>query len=383
MSVLLSRRTRVVFCRLTAAAAFLFASAVYGPVFCEDWPMFLKDPAHTSSAAKFPQTPLSPKWAYKTDGPLYSSPVVSGGRVYIGSYDRKLHALDASKGSALWTFKTEGEVLSTPAVSAGKVYFGSKDGYVYALDAVAGSLSWKFKTMDAVLTSPVAAEGLVFIASNDTYIYALDQNSGKLIWKAKLADYKYSGVYSSPAYSNGSVYIAGKNAMIYSFSAKSGGRNWFKRVGSSIYSSPVISDDVLYFSSFDRYIYAVGATDGKHIWKKRLDAVPYASPVAIGDGVYQGLKDGYFKGFNKKTGEKKNTFKFPGQINAGIVASLDGKAFVSSDDGNVYLLNTLTGDILWKHKAGAGIHSTPALANNTLYIGSKDGVLYALTSGGK
>jgi hypothetical protein len=70
---------------------------------------------------------------FKTEGPVDSSPAVSGDVVYFGSGDKYLYAVDIKTGQEKWKFKTEGEVFASPAVSGGVVYFGSLDGYLYAV----------------------------------------------------------------------------------------------------------------------------------------------------------------------------------------------------------------------------------------------------------
>ena len=56
-----------------------------------------------------------------------SSPAVSNGVVYVGSYDKNLYAIDAMTGAEKWRFKTGNYVGSSPAVSNGVVYVGSDD----------------------------------------------------------------------------------------------------------------------------------------------------------------------------------------------------------------------------------------------------------------
>ena len=45
-----------------------------------------------------------PKWAapFLTGGPVFSSPTVVGGVVYVGSNDGKVYAIDAATGGAKW-----------------------------------------------------------------------------------------------------------------------------------------------------------------------------------------------------------------------------------------------------------------------------------------
>ena len=71
-------------------------------------------------------------WNYTTGGDVASSPAVAEGVVFVGSYDKKVYALDASSGALLWSYTTLDKVISSPAVADGAVYFGSYDHLVYA-----------------------------------------------------------------------------------------------------------------------------------------------------------------------------------------------------------------------------------------------------------
>ena len=57
------------------------------------------------------------------------SPVVAGDVVYVGSYDHKIYALNASTGASIWSYETGSCVLSPAAVVDGivYVYYGGGD----------------------------------------------------------------------------------------------------------------------------------------------------------------------------------------------------------------------------------------------------------------
>ncbi|MBI5642407.1 MAG: PQQ-binding-like beta-propeller repeat protein [Deltaproteobacteria bacterium] len=349
----------------------------------ENWPMFLKSQTHSSSIEKAPLPPLTLKWTFKTKGPVYSSPAVYNGTIFIGSHDKNLYAINAATGEALWSFPTEGEILSSPAVSDNMVFFGSKDKKVYALDAQSGKLIWKYETGAGIMTSPVVAEGNVFIASNDLYLYAFNVENGKRAWRMRLPDYeKYSGVYASPAYADGSVFIAGKNGIIYSSSAKSGGRNWSARTESAIYSSPVIREGALYVASLNRTFYAIDVKTGKIIWRKQLDAdMIIASPVVTKDSIYVAFKSGHIKSYGRTGGNEIADFKLPSEISSTPVIGGNGIIYCAGEDGFLYALDIKTGAISWKYQTGGGIHSSPAVLEGAVYVGSEDGNVYAFSQG--
>ena len=72
-------------------------------------------------------------WVYATGSDVTSSPAVTNGIVYVGSYDNNLYALNATTGTKLWNYTTGDAVQSSPAVSNGIVYVGSSDNNLYAI----------------------------------------------------------------------------------------------------------------------------------------------------------------------------------------------------------------------------------------------------------
>jgi len=94
-------------------------------------------------------------------GVIKGSPAVVDGRVYFGSGDGNLYALDAATAQYLWAFSTGGAIRSSPVVTDGIVYVGSDENALYAVDAETGEGKWPsgFKTKDDVMYSPVVVGG--------------------------------------------------------------------------------------------------------------------------------------------------------------------------------------------------------------------------------
>ena len=87
-------------------------------------------------------------WNFKTEGPIESSPLVLQDRVYIGSSDGLLYALDAASGKLLWKHKTEDKILGapnwvkSPQGDATWILAGSYDYKLHCVDAVTGKSNW-------------------------------------------------------------------------------------------------------------------------------------------------------------------------------------------------------------------------------------------------
>jgi outer membrane protein assembly factor BamB len=77
----------------------------------------------------------TPIWEFETGNPVISSPAIgSDGTVYVGSYDKKLYAINGKSGVKLWEFETGHDVQSSPAIgSDGTVYVGSENKKLYAI----------------------------------------------------------------------------------------------------------------------------------------------------------------------------------------------------------------------------------------------------------
>ena len=134
-----------------AAAALVAVSAQAATA---SWPMFRGNPGLTGvSQASLPAR-LKSGWTFKTGGPVKSSAAIVDGKVFIGSNDGHLYALNLDSGEKIWAFKTGGEVESSPLVLDNVVYVGSTDGSLYAINVSDGKQLWKYTTGDKILGSP-------------------------------------------------------------------------------------------------------------------------------------------------------------------------------------------------------------------------------------
>jgi polyvinyl alcohol dehydrogenase (cytochrome) len=114
------------------------------------------------TAADVPR--LQPKWAFAFPDTtlLRSQPAVYRGRVFVGSQDGTVYALDAATGCTHWSTVVNAEVRSgmTVAEVAGKptVFFGDSAGYYYALDGETGKQLWNLRPDDHPTTRGTATQ---------------------------------------------------------------------------------------------------------------------------------------------------------------------------------------------------------------------------------
>jgi len=59
-------------------------------------------------------------------------------------------------------------------------------------------------------------------------------------------------------------------------------------------------------------------------------------------------------------------------------AVVDGVVYIGSQDNYLYALDALTGDLVWKFKTGSWVEASPIVVSGVVYCGSNDGNLYAI-----
>src|SRR4051812_17306139 len=79
-----------------------------------DWPMYRGDAALTGIAKSTVPDKPALLWSFKTGAAVRSSPVICNGKVFVGSDDSNVYALDFKTGTKVWEFKTDGPVQAAP-----------------------------------------------------------------------------------------------------------------------------------------------------------------------------------------------------------------------------------------------------------------------------
>lgn len=146
-------------------------------------------------------------WYYDldTDRGQESTPLAVDGVLYTTSAWSKVQAFDATSGKLLWQFDPEvprktgvksccDSVNRGAAYLNGKVYVGTIDGRLIALDARTGKQVWSILTVDqsksyTIGGAPRIVDGLVVIGNAGAdyavrgYVSAYDAETGKMAWR--------------------------------------------------------------------------------------------------------------------------------------------------------------------------------------------------------
>lgn len=190
-------------------------------------------------------------WVAEMDDPmgLASEPIEVDGVIYVSAPRSIVRAVDARDGKVLWTFDPHvrldysmgnssiARVNRGVAVWEGKVYVGTGDGRLVAIDASRGTELWSAQVIDPALNgisgAPRVAAGKVFIGHSGAdeqvrgSIAAFDAQTGRLAWR-------FWTVPGDPALGFESKALE-KAASTWS------GREWWRQGGGSVWD-PITYD---------------------------------------------------------------------------------------------------------------------------------------------
>ena len=340
--------------------------------------MFRGDPTLRGVAAGGLPDALTLLWTFKTGGSVKSSAAIAGGKVFVGSGDNSVYALDLASGKQVWVFKTEDAVEAAPCVLDGVVYVGSADSFLYALDAASGALRWKYQTGDKILgaANVVAAIGdggpRIVVGSYDGKLHCVEAATGKALWTFETASY----INGAPAVAQGRIIFGGCDAVLHAVGAD-GKKLGETDAGAYIAGSVAASGDCAYFGHYGEEVLCVDFVAGKIIWRYKNREFPYFSSPAVGEKfVLIGGRDKRLHCLDRTTGKEVWEFITQGKVDSSPVICGD-KVVVGSDDGRLYVVNLASGKEIWSYEIGKALTASPAVANGIIVIGSEDGSVYA------
>lgn len=163
-------------------------------------------------------------WSYELEAPgnVATAPLEVNGVIYFGAGLSVLHAVDARSGKLLWrydpeTAKAAGAKLRLAwgirgiAFWNGKVYSGTQDGRLIAVDAKTGKLVWSVMTVGAddpryITGAPRVFGGKIIIGHGGAdfgvvrgYVTAYDAESGRQLWRFHTVPGDPAEGFESPA----------------------------------------------------------------------------------------------------------------------------------------------------------------------------------------
>ncbi|MCB4790948.1 MAG: PQQ-binding-like beta-propeller repeat protein [Elusimicrobia bacterium] len=263
-----------------------------------------------------------PRWSYDTHSYLYSSPVITGDKVFIltGYPNSKVLSLNVNTGSFIGQFDVSAFGFSSMAAKDNYLVVGTNDGKWHCLNSSNGTALWQtpFQTDSSMRYAGCSIDGNnVYIpgCGETTKIYSLLLNGGQKSWETqeidKLLTSNQSNTYTvsssiaqdeSRLYLNYSYYDASKStdsSKIVCVNKANGNVLWVSSTTgispkTEQLSSPVISGDYVYVGSGSGYVYILNKVTGNIVTKYYISKEPISSTVNLSNGKMYVASDKFY-----------------------------------------------------------------------------------------
>ena len=319
----------------------------------------------------------SQRWNYDTKGPVWGRVIPSRNLIVVTSRSGKVIALNQKDGRLVWDFQIPtkwGDIVEGAAIWEKTVCVGSNDQYCYALDLESGRLRWKFLSKGFIQVKPLLDEASVYFGTTDGNIYCLDRKDGKKMWEYSLPR---SAIKASPVFWSPTVVFGTTDGKLIGLEIINGSVLWSQKYDGLV-AHPIIAANQMFLGTASRKLDCINLENQKLIWEAELEGDLGSSIHVAGSVLYAGTNNGLFYKISRVDGQILWRTKLPKGIYASAAQVGDG-VYLGGDDGCLYLLDAQTGKILWKELYGSkGIHSDLVVADNTIYLATENGVLYAL-----
>lgn len=340
------------------------------------------------------------------------NPTVAYDKVYAADRNGTVMAVNKDNGDEVWEVDLHDLIVINeadeegwfsgifsspfPARIAGglvaaydKVFLGTENGDLVALDAATGELVWHVQVGNEVNSDPAVGEGSVVVHTTGGQVLSYDASTGEQNWQ-----YEYQTPAltlrgsSAPAIVSGGVIVGDSNGTASVLIADSGQQAWTQSVGSptgatelealaDVDANPIVVGGNVYMIAYNGELVALSLRSGEVVWKRDYSA--FENMEIRGGRIYLTDAQSHVYGLNQDGGIElwTNNSMFGRKLTA--PAWHDGFIAVGDFEGYIHWLNPTNGEIEGRLDLGGdGLFSQPVVDGTTLYTQTRDGDLVAI-----
>jgi len=328
---------------------------------------------------------------------ISSPPVIDNGIAYVDG-GKILTAVDTRTGTERWLFATSTE-CSISEIYGGVVYIRAGTN-LYALDAQTGRVIWQFNAPDTI-GRPARYIGTICFNAGNT-IFGIDTTTGREKWHVTKSD-PFTEVTIGEGIISGDLY-AGSGKTLYAIQTHTGKERWHRDFKDVVGLQPVASNNMVITGTnsgkqgdtlYDCWMFhALGMMDGGELWASGEYRYPVKS-LRMVDGMLlfvnnDGWRRSSVRAIDLQTGKEQWHYAPTDDYRDGCdsdyivsgdrVFSWNVIHYTSDrgpfepprrwDNGNLVVLDTKTGKVIWKKNIGeAVVEGTPVIVNDIVYLG--------------
>jgi len=235
-------------------------------------------------------------------------------------------------------------------------------------------LLWSFFTGSHVSSSPTVYRGVLYFGSGDGVFYALDAQTGEELWsfqatkgrRATTRDRRGDWIAGTPVIRDNIVALNTLHGNIHFIDLRTGLRRLLYTASSSSITSPAFAGHLLLMTTNYGSLIALDST--------KLEYPPEAR-------FRQFRKQWFLWGLQASPPVPKGlvwNLQFPRRVGVSSPAVAGESIYVATKDGILYAIDVATGDPQWVYAVGTPSESSPVVVGDFVYLGTDAGDIHAV-----
>lgn len=314
-------------------------------------------------------------------------PILVDSTLYTASTSGVISAFDAETGDKLWSRKLKLTLTAGIGYGDGLLLSGTEDGEVVALYASNGNPAWVGDAKGGVLASPAGGQNVVVVPTSGDKLVGLSATDGTIIWTlAESTPRLLLRGRGRPLVVSDVVLAGFDNGKMMLIRLDNGQRLWEVRVGDSIGKTeierladidarPILIDETVYSAAYQSRVIAIDAPSAKMIWENEIST--NKDMDADEENLYVVGDNDIVYAINRESGETvweqdellNRKLTPPAVVNRHIV--------VGDNKGYIHVINSSTGEIEGRAKAGSQFLSQPVTRGRSVWVQTLDGDVIA------
>ncbi len=294
---------------------------------------------------------------------IYGTPVVSGGRVYAGTYNGVVFSLDASSLGDARAFEIDGNDLAkgiagSVAVDGGAVVVAAAEdagaGRLYVLDAANLVERCRYPARNEppagqLWTTPVIRDGAAYFGDLSHQVHAVSLSDCRPIWDAPA---KLGGaIVAPPVIVNGRLHLGAFDREFYAVDAATGATERLFEAGGWFWGGAAADGSMLYVPNMDGNIYAYDAAAKRIAWIYPGGDEPnepaLAAPVVAGDRLVYASDSGVLAVLDARSGNRLWDRRARNEVRAPLTTA-GSIVFLHSLDETITAIDLDTKQLVWE-----------------------------------
>lgn len=267
-------------------------------------------------------------------------------------------------------YKVEGLSENTLASDGQKVFFGTENGSILAVDPAAASSLWTTELGGEIVSNLLVADASIFVVTNPlasegtstgfSILRSLSKETGITNWSMRLpfSERIYLGSVRN------SVIAVGREGLIVAVEMQTGSPIWKAQFSGAVTALPYFSASGIVFGTSEKRVVLISIEDGKELARNFGPFVPTAV-VASGDSLVVGDERGNVALIKAAGG--KPVWKFKSGAGISHVAVSRKGILVTSRDNFIYLISMYNGDVIWKRRMPGRIIDSLLVAEHLIF----------------